>query len=121
MILFVKLFGILIILTGIVTLLDKKFLGRLIAFCKEGTRLYWTVALKVLFGVILLLAADKCKLTGVIMILGVIYVGGSAIGLLFGIERLKRYCEWWEKRKPIVHRLWALGAIAIGVLIIYSA
>ena len=93
---------------------------KMITWIKEGKRMYWSITIKFLFGIVLLINASQCRIPAVIMIFGLLYAIGSFVGILMGIDKMKAYVKWWEERPPIVYRLWSVGTIGLGLLLFFS-
>ncbi|MFC1666295.1 hypothetical protein ACFL0P_00295 [Candidatus Omnitrophota bacterium] len=117
----VKFIGIFMTSMGIVYALSPETTKRFIAFWKQGKRLYIGAILNILFGVIFLLAASRCRVVGVVLTMGVLSLAKGVVILMFGLEKMKTRLNWWDKRSSLVLRLVGLLTITIGTLLIYSA
>ena len=120
MLILVKLIGIVIVVMGITFLLSPKQLRQLLAFLGQGKRLYGVGILRLLFGVILLLAASQCRLVGVVLTLGILFLIGGILIFVLGLERLKSILNRWDKKSPLTLRLLGLIPLAFGALLLYS-
>ena len=119
--LLVKLVGMILVAIGIVFVLSPKRMRQWMVFCEKGLMPYLMGSLRILVGILFLLAAPQSRVVWVIVMIGVLaFLGGIAIFIL-GLERIKSMLRWAEGRSLPVLRLIALLAIAIGVLILYSA
>lgn len=121
MVILIKLIGIIIALVGIIFLFCPKALRQLIAFFKQGKRLYWVGTLRLLFGVILLLGATQCRVVWVVIAMGVLFLVAGVLIFALGLEKLRSVIDWWDKKSLVVLRLLGVVALALGVLLIYSA
>ena len=121
MVILVRLFGIAIVVMGIIFLANPKALKQYMAFWKQQKRLYIGGILSLLFGVIFLLAALQCRLVWVIVIFGIWALIKGVLLLTLGQKRLNAYLDWWLGRPISIARLLGIMALALGVLIIYSA
>lgn len=121
MVILVRIFGILIVVMGIIFLVSPKIMKQYIAFWKQQRRLYAGGIFSLLFGVIFLLAALQCRLAWVIIVLGIWAIIKGVLLLTLGLKRINAYLNWWFERSLSAIRLLAIIAIAFGVLIIYSA
>ena len=121
MLVLVKGIGIVIAGMGILIFLNPKMMKQLIVFWRQGKRIYIAGILRLLFGVILLLAASQCRLVGVIVTMGIFMLIGGTLIFTLGLEKIKSILDWWDKRQPLAMRFMGLIAFGIGVLIIYSA
>ncbi|MFH1339296.1 MAG: hypothetical protein ABIH40_05595 [Candidatus Omnitrophota bacterium] len=116
----VKLIGLIIVGMGAIVLLNPATMRWLIAFWKEEKRLYAAGLLRLLLGIILLLAAPQCKQTAVVTVLGILILIGGILIFLLGLEKTKSILEWWNKKPPAALRLMGLVTLAIGLLLFYS-
>ena len=82
--------------------------------------LYLVAALRVVFGVVLLLAAPSSRAPTVLRLLGMITFIAGLITPLFGIERARAIFEWWFARGPAFMRLWTALAVAFGAFVVYA-
>ena len=120
MLILVKLIGILFVGLGVIFLLNPKSMKQYVAFVLKGKRIYLCGMLRILIGVIFLLAASQCRLSGVIIILGILTLIKGLMVFVLGPEKIKSILNWWAKKSDSVIRLLSIIAIAIGALIIYS-
>lgn len=121
MLILVRIIGIVMVGMGVMYLLKPKTLKQFVAFFEKGRRLYIAGILRIVIGVILLAAASQCRLVGVVLALGVLALIGGIVIFILGLERIKSMLNWWNKRSPLVLRLVALVALALGALLLYSA
>ena len=121
MLILVKLFGIAIVAMGIYFLINPKAMKQYIAFWQPQRRLYIGSISSLLFGVIFLLAASQCRLSGIIIFLGIWALLKGVLLLVLGQKRLNTYLNWWLERPLSVIRLLGIIVLAFGALIIYSA
>ena len=120
MLILVRIIGVIITVMGIIILLSPKIMKQLIAFFEQGKRLYLAGVLRILFGIVFLLVATQCRLVGVIVVLGILFLIGGILIFTLGLEKSKSILKWWERKSPLVFRLVSLIPIFIGVLILYS-
>lgn len=121
MVTLIKLIGIIIALAGIIFVFSPTTTKQVFAFMGRGRRLYWAGILRLLFGVILLLGASQCRLVGVVIAIGILFLVAGVMIFALGLKKVRSMIEWWNKRSLIVIRGLALGALALGALLIYSA
>lgn len=117
----VKIIGIVIVGFAIAYLLRPDIMQYLMEFFKEGKRIYFAGLLRLVLAVIFLLAARECDLTRVIIFFGILFLISGLLTFIIGLEKAKSIIDWWQKQSAFVLRLLALVALAIGVVIIYSA
>lgn len=116
-----RFIGIPIVAMGVIILLNPIIMKQLIAFWKQGKRLYIVGILRVLIGAILLLAASQAKIAGVVATLGVLVLISGILIFVLKLEKVKTILEYWDKRSLLILRLMGLLVLAIGALLIYSA
>lgn len=121
MIALVKVIGIFITCMGVWELLAPKIMKRMIAYWREGKRIYLGVMLRILFGMIFILSASQARRPQVIATLGALVVTVGILALILSLEKTKAILNWLEKKPDSFLRLAGLLVIAIGALIIYSA
>ena len=121
MILFVKLLGFVFMVFGMIYLISPDMTKKYMSFWTKGRRIYTGGALSFLIGVILILAAPQCKVAWYVALLGVISLIKGIALLTFGPEKWSSKIDWWKARPPLVLRLMGLFALAMGILLIYSA
>ncbi len=76
--------------------------------------------IRVLVGVAFLLAASASKAPGLFAIVGVIAIIKGVTVPLLGVERFRRLLDWWSARGSLLHRGWALLAMAISLALAYA-
>ena len=121
MVILVKLFAIAMVVLGVVFLLSPKALKQYLNFWAKRKNFYLAGILSILFSVVFLLAASQCRLPWVVAVLGIWALIKGIVILVRGPEGLKSMVDWWMKRPIGVLRLTGLLALAIGVLLSYSA
>jgi hypothetical protein len=82
--------------------------------------LYFAAALRLVFGVALLLAAPTSRAPGVVRLLGLLSLIAGLITPFFGVERFRRMLDWWAAQGPTFMRMWAGLALAFGAFIAYA-
>ncbi|MCF7956641.1 MAG: hypothetical protein K9M75_12630 [Phycisphaerae bacterium] len=117
----VIVFGILVVLEGILLVVKPQVYSRLAAFFAKGRLMYLAALLKIAVGVFLLIATTSCDRKLIMIILGLISGGSGVIMLGLGRVKLKKMFEWWALKPKIVIRIMGILAMAIGGLIIYAA
>ena len=117
----VFVFGILMVLDGVLLLVKPQLYNKTAAFLAKGRLMYAAALFKLAVGVFLLVAATSCDRKLIMIILGLI-AGGSGVTMLgMGKEKFKKMLEWWSLRPKIVIRIIAILAMAVGGLIMYAA
>jgi len=121
MVLFVKLFGVAIVVMGIIFLQNPKALNQYLSFWKEDKRLRMGAILALLFGVIFLMAASECRLTLLINILGIWSIIKGVLLLTLAKKKIYAYLDWWLDKPVSTTRILSGIVLAFGILLIYSA
>ena len=98
--------------TGLIELLRRAWSTR------RG--LYLAAGFRVLFGIVLLLAASESAYRVALASLGGLAIATALIGLLMGYQRDLAFIEWWSQRPASFIRVWSLAAIAFGVFLVIS-
>jgi hypothetical protein len=121
MVIAIRLIGAFIAAMGLALALSPKGVNQAFDFFSKGKRIYWIGLLRILFGIIFLLAASVCRWTEVIRVLGVLFIIAGSFIFILGIRKVKSVLEWWSKKPALILRLLTLLAVAFGILIIYAA
>ena len=120
MIAFVKFLGIFIVGFGVAFFINPSIIKRYMAFWMSKKRLYLGAALALLIGIIFLLAAPQCRWRGFIVVFGILSLIKGICLFAFSQEKLIACMDWWAKRPIAFLRGYAVFAITLGVLLIYS-
>lgn len=120
-VMFVRLFGIVVVFAGILFSISKKALKDYIAFWKSEKRLKVGGVGALLFGVIFLIAASQCRVSWLITVLGIWSIIKGALLLTLSVKKLYGYFDWWQDKSILTIRIIGLIAVCFGALLIYSA
>src|SRR2546425_552653 len=82
--------------------------------------LYLVAAVRVVFGVILVLVAPSSRAPRVLRLLGFIILVAGLTTPFFGVDRARAVLDWWSARGPALMRLWAGLAVALGAFVVYA-
>ncbi|MGB2630295.1 MAG: hypothetical protein WBD24_06790 [Candidatus Omnitrophota bacterium] len=118
---FVKLFGIVIVVVGIIFLMNPKTLKQYMSFWKQEKRLRIGGIVAILFGAIFLIAASQCRLAWLITILGIWAIIKGVLLLTLSQKKIYAFLDWWVERPISGIRFLGLIALAFGALVFYSA
>jgi len=121
MVILVRLFGILIMLIGLLFTINPEFLKQYMSFWNNEKRLKIGGAGAILCGAIFLVAAPECRIVWLITILGIWSVIKGVLLFTISPERIYAYLDWWKGTSVLATRILGIIAIAIGALFIYSA
>jgi len=118
----VALFGIVITLLGILGLVRPGSLIRLVQQPWQSQRgLYLSIGIRLVFGIVLLLAASQSRFPEAFSILGIISLAAAAVAPFLGFARLQRFVQWWANRSSGFVRGWSLVAAAFGGFLFYGS
>ncbi|MGE4285002.1 MAG: hypothetical protein AB7F23_00125 [Phycisphaerae bacterium] len=116
----VWLSGLFVFLIGLISLLKPVFLKKMVGICRKPLFLQVAGALKIVLGIMYLIAASACKLPWLIVAIGILVAGGTILFFALGKEKIDNYLSWVSLRALWVCRSWGLVAMAIGALIVYA-
>ena len=117
----IQIIGLLIVLEGILFLLKPVFLKKIAEFFIKGKRVYIAAGIRIVLGIVFLLAASHCRIFWVIMVLGLLLVFGGIAMLTIKLEKLKAIINWWQQKPENFLRIVSLAVVALGIVILYSA
>ena len=121
MILLVKFLGILMVCIGAINMVNPAPMRKMLAFWRQGKRIYVGGLLRIFFGAIFLLSYQYAKIPGVICTLGILMVLGGLTIFILGPNRIKVMLDWWARKPNSILRLIAVFILLVGALVIYSA
>jgi hypothetical protein len=117
----VVIFGALIAALGAAGVVSPRVLIGLVDSVWRGSRgIYGVVAVRLVLGVVLVVAAPDCRFPEIVRILGLLSLVSAVVLPLLGRERLRRLVEWWISRPGGFIRAWSLVAVAFGVFLGYA-
>ncbi len=116
----VSIVGALAAVVGLMGLANPKVIVNLVKYCEGPMRFRLAVGVRLVMGVVFLIAAPACRLPVVVQVLGVIAIVAAFVLLIVGQKRLDTFITWWLSRPPAVVRVAALFALAFGALLIYA-
>lgn len=120
MALLVTLVGVLILGIGVLIAVAPARFFHWIASMETTIRFRAAILVRVVIGLLFLLAAPSCRQPAVVQVVGIIILLAAAGLLLLGRERLDSFLSWWMSRPLSLHRVWAVVAWGFGALLIYS-
>ena len=117
----VKIVGIVIVFLAALLLIKPDIMKQMLAFFKQGKRIYIAGLVRSVLAVIFLLAARECHIPWVIIILGILFLISGLSIFVIGPVKLKPMLDWFQNKSAIFLRAMAVIILAIGAVIIYSA
>jgi len=116
----VSLAGLAVAGIGLFGVAAPTHLTRLLGNWRVITSLPMTLAIRIVFGSIFVIASPDCRLPTLVRLIGFLEFGGAAALLGLGTGRLERFVDWWLQRSSSFVRYWCLGATALGIFILYA-
>lgn len=113
--------GIFFLCIGIAFVHRPEWTEVVISFLEKGKRIYLVGFVRLLCGVVLLVAATQCRKTAVIVALGVLFLLSGIVVFTLGPRRIRPFLDWWKERSLFWKRLLCLLILAFGALILYAA
>ena len=95
----------------------KKFM----AFLSEGKKYYGVGVLRIVFGVIMLLAGPEARSSGVVFALGAVFIVSGAVVFVIGEEKIKALFGLYREMSELTLRLLSLIGVGFGALILFAA
>ncbi|MBN2284682.1 MAG: hypothetical protein JXO48_12415 [Deltaproteobacteria bacterium] len=115
----VLVIGLIILGMALALLLSPALLRMLLGtFIRNN---WWNIAmmLRVVIGVLLLLAAPGTRAPVVVQVIGVLFVLSGIVIPFMGAARLGKLVNWWLARPDGFLRAWAVAAAVFGALIVW--
>ncbi len=117
----IKIIGIGIMILGVAYFAEPGFMKRLMAFFKQGERIYLAGVLRLVLGIVFLLSARECDNKWIIILFSIIFIAGGAIVFMLGPVKFQSYISWAERQPSWVLRIMAVVIAVVGGIIIYAA
>ena len=105
---------------GLVGVAAPSQLANLLARWRVLTRLPVTLALRLGFGALFVVAAKSCRFPDFVRLVGVLELIGAVALVALGAARLQRFVEWWLGRPPSFVRCWCSAALTFGIILAYA-
>ncbi|MBI5145519.1 MAG: hypothetical protein HZA27_04990 [Candidatus Omnitrophica bacterium] len=121
MVILVRIIGWVVVVAGLVFVVNPDELKKYVSFCSKGERPHLMGITRLCLGVILLAASSECRWPVIVWSFGVLSLVKSLLIFALGIDKVRAILNWWGKRPSDVIRLLGAIALALGVLLIYSA
>ncbi len=81
--------------------------------------LYAVAGFRLLMGASLLLAAPVSKAPNGVLAIGVVAILSGLFTFGFGVDRTRRWIDWWAAKPTSWIRAWGAAALAIGLLLVW--
>jgi len=112
--------GLLVLVQGLVGLLRPDGFVALVATLQVPPLIYLAAVVRVVIGVVLLLAASRSRSPMLMRGLGGLIVVGGALTPFLGVQFAQVVLRWWSEGGDGMVRAWATFALALGAIIVYA-
>lgn len=116
----VALFGVLIVAMTAFGAARPKHLLAILVGLPTHTRLRVAVGVRIVMGVVFIVAAPSCRFPWVIYAVGVLTLVAGIVLIPIGATRLERIIQRISQQPAWLVRLCCAGGIAFGAFIVYS-
>lgn len=121
MIMLIKLIGILIFCMGIFMMVRPEVARKMISFWLRGKNLYLGGIIRLVLGILFLIAAYSARLPGLMFVIGFLALIGGILIFALGLDRTKAMVNRFKQLPDPVLRLMMLLVLVFGALIVYAA
>lgn len=120
MAIFVTVIGTLIAGIGVFGFVAPKRLMGIIERFRSPAGLWYAVGVRLVIGILLVLAAADCRLPTFVNTIGIFMIVAVVVLPIMGQRRFNALIDWWTQRPSALLRLWTLVAGPFGGLLIYA-
>ncbi len=120
MIISARIIAILITAAGIMFLVNPKTAKGLLAFWEKEKRVYTLAVVRVIIGIILLLAASQCMIPWIVFVIGLLPIIGGILILVFGLERSRNIIREWKEKPDDLFRRLGFAPLILGLLLLWA-
>jgi hypothetical protein len=113
----VVLVGALIALIGLAVIIAPSTLKKALWSFIESDRFYLIAIVRIVLGVLFLLAAGQTRSPLFINIVGVFMILAGLLIPVLGKTRVRAVAEWWMKKGDGMLRVWGVMALLFGVIL----
>lgn len=113
--------GLIIAAIGLVGIAAPSILFEFGRALQTTGELYAVTVVRVLFGVILLLAPPTSRMPRTLRVIGILMIVGGLLTPFFGVDRIHAIVDWWSAQVPFVMRALPGIAVILGIFIVYAA
>lgn len=113
-------FGLFMVSLGLLAMASPRSMFRFAERFQTQAGLYAAMAIRLVMGVTLILAAPESHVPQALRILGAIVFVSGMITPFIGVERVKRIVAWWGARPSIFQQAWAALALTLGAFIVWA-
>ncbi len=117
----ILLFGIFIILAGIVLLVRPDYIISHFTKYGDSFRLhFFAVLVRIILGLAFIIGASGTKYPMIMQIFGGIFIFAALVLCVIGREKFKSIIRWTTKISPVFQRFMGVFAILFGYFFIYA-
>ena len=116
----VVLLGLIIIAVGIVAIVWPEQSFAVVLHWPPEVLLIVAVAVRVVLGVVLVLAAPRCRFPKTMYVLGVVYLIGALVIGLLGTSRLQSLAQWWFHQPVMFLQSVYAADVLLGTFLVYA-
>lgn len=120
MVFLAKMIGMALVAVGVLVMVRPSAVKQILDFWKEGNRLYGMGVVRIVVGVILLLAARESAIPWLVAIIGLLPITGGIVIFVMGLDKSKKLIELWHSKPNKVYRKFSVIPIAIGAVLILA-
>jgi hypothetical protein len=114
------LVGLFITAIGLLGVVAPRELLTVVRSIQTPLGLCLVAALRVIFGLVLVLVAPSSRAPRVLRLLGFTMFVAGLITPLIGVDRARAILDWWSNQGPAFMRVWAGLAVALGTFVVYA-
>jgi hypothetical protein len=112
--------GVAIAVLGVVGIATPSVLLEFGQSLQTPGTLYIVAAVRIMFGVVLILAAPGSRMPRTLRVIGIIIIVAGLLSPLFGLEFAQAMLTWFSNHGPIFMRAWASLAVVFGGFVVYA-
>ncbi|MEE9608137.1 MAG: hypothetical protein V3U03_10420 [Myxococcota bacterium] len=116
----VTLIGVLVAAVGALASVSPSRLIGWVSALDSTTRFWTAVLVRVVLGILLLVAAPSCRAPLVVQVIGAVTLIAAAALVALGPKRLDAFVAWWLERPKSLVRGSGGFAVGFGALLIYA-
>ena len=100
--------------------IPRHMIDTIIRFFNRPSGLWLAIGVRVVFGVLFILAAPETRYPTFFQVIGYLMLVAAAVIPIIGKERLTRFLTWCTQVPILVVRVWLLLGFAFGLFVIYA-
>ena len=116
-----RILGVFVAVVGAVGVIAPDRLQAISRYSATPLGLTIAGAFRIVFGIILVLAARGSRGPTWLRFVGFVAVVAGVLTLFIGVDRAQAILEWWSRQGPVMMRLWPGLALVLGVSVASAA